>query len=94
MIKEVTIPAILFVLSAFSSLMAIPLAGLSLVVGIVICGNATLKHKTRNRMDSKSTTNGSLINNFLFRSGFVLIIVPIITITLVITGMSGLFGKL
>jgi hypothetical protein len=97
MTKKVVILTMLFMLNAFSSLMAIPLAGLSLIAGVLICGNAILKRKTQNEEVLKSqisAINNRLINNFLFQSGLVLTITPIITVALVIAGMSGLFTKL
>jgi mannose/fructose/N-acetylgalactosamine-specific phosphotransferase system component IIC len=82
--KKYMIPAIIFMVSAISSLLAIPLAILSFVVGIILLIVAF----ARGRRADNSVKNSSYLKIY----GMALMIAPILTVGVVITGMSGAFN--
>ena len=84
--KQVMVPMLLFVVSAFLSLSAIYLAIASFIVGAVISVLGVVRQK---RDVSSDTTKDR--SSVLLRSGVVLMAAPILTVVLVMAGMSGFF---
>lgn len=83
--KNILMPIALFFLSVILTVMLNPAA--LLVVGVVICVVAVLKHRALKVAESK------LGANLLFRSGLAVITGAIIAVIFVVAAMSGLFGK-
>lgn len=87
--KQVVVPLLLFVVSAFLSLSAIQMAYVSFLVGAAISILALARSKRAAISDNKRNSSSTLLI-----SGAVLMIAPILTVLLVMAGMSGLFSKL
>lgn len=83
--KQVLIPALLFVVSAFLSLSVIHLAFASFILGAAISVVAKVRAK---RVALSEATNGGSV---LLRSGVVLMVAPVLAVALVVAGMSGFF---
>ena len=83
--KQVLIPALLFIVSAFLSPIVIHLAFVSFTIGAVISVVAIVRAK---RVAPSGATDGG---NILLRSGVVLMVAPILTVVLVVAGMSDFF---
>lgn len=84
--KQVVVPMLLFVVSAFLSLSAIYLAIASFIVGAVISVLGVVHEKRDVSSDTTKDRSGVLL-----RSGVVLMAAPILTVVLVMAGMSGFF---
>jgi len=83
--KQVLIPAHLFIVSAFLSLSVIHLAFASLILGAAITVFAVVRAKRAAR--SEAPDGGTV----LLRSGVVLMVAPVLTVALAVAGMSGYF---
>ena len=83
--KQVLIPALLFIVSAFLSLSVIHLAFASFILGAAFTVVAMVRVK---RVALSEATDGGSI---LLRSGVVLMVAPVLTVALVVAGMSGFF---
>jgi hypothetical protein len=84
--KQVVVPALLFIVSAFLSLSVIHLAFASFIVGAAISVLAIVRTRRAASLENPKSGSGLLI-----RSGVVLMVAPILTVALVVAGMSGLF---
>ncbi len=78
--KEIAIPIILFIISAFLTLMSFPLIFILILIGIILY----IKSRVNKNNEKKYV--------LLARSGLSLIISPIITASLAMAGMAGLFS--
>jgi len=84
--KQVVVPVLLFVVSAFLSLSVIYLAIASFIVGVVITVLEVVREKRNVYSDTTKNESGVLL-----RSGVVLMVAPVLTVALVVAGMSGFF---
>ncbi len=80
--KNILVPAILFIVSAFLSISFKSFIYISLVLGLVLY--------IKSRMNKKQ--NDGAESTLLARSGISLIVAPIITVAFVFAGMKGLFS--
>jgi DNA integrity scanning protein DisA with diadenylate cyclase activity len=82
--KNVVVPVLLFVVSAFLSLTVIYLAFASFIAGAVIAALAVVRTKRGSSLKEK---NGG--SSLLLRSGVVLMLAPLVTVLLAVAGMFG-----
>jgi len=84
--KQVVVPVLLFIVSAFLSLSVIHLAFASFILGAAITVLAIVRTRRAASLENQKSGSGLLL-----RSGAVLMVAPILMVVLAVAGMSGLF---
>jgi uncharacterized membrane protein YidH (DUF202 family) len=92
MIRTVVLPIALFVASSFLAVMSLHAAGVSFVGGLGLCAYAVVRARRAATQMPGPQSHPRFMASTEMRAGVALAVAPVITVILVLTAMSGLFG--
>lgn len=89
---RVFLPAALFLISAFMSVLSLHAAWASGIVGLGLCAYSFARNR-RSVTASVSIAQSPFTASLSVRTGIALLAAPVVTLLLVAAAMSGLFGR-
>lgn len=89
---RVFVPAVLFVISAFLSVMSLHAAWVSAIVGLGLCAYS-LARRRRAAAAAESSGPHPVAASRSMCAGVALLVAPVFTVLLVLAAMGGLFGR-